>query len=249
MSDRDLEGRIALVTGAAGGIGKAVLATLRASGAVAIGWDITVSDSDTDVRAVDVTDAAAVERGIDAIELSVGELDILVNVAGVLHTARVADTTDSDWHRLFAVNSEGVFIVSRAVTRRMEPRRRGAIVTVSSNAGEVPRIALAAYAASKAAATMFTRCLGLELAHAGIRCNVVAPGSTRTPMLGALLGSEGGESEALHGSGAKFRTGIPLGRIAEPEDIAETVAYLVSDRARHITMSTLLVDGGASLHA
>lgn len=106
---------------------------------------------------------------------------------------------------------------------------------------------MAAYAASKAAAAMFTKCLGLELARSGVRCNVVAPGSTDTAMQRALwTGSDAGQ-RVIDGDPATYRTGIPLGRIAAPEDIADAVAFLASDRARHITMQELYVDGGATL--
>lgn len=106
---------------------------------------------------------------------------------------------------------------------------------------------MAAYAASKAAAAMFTKCLGLELARSGVRCNVVAPGSTDTPMQRALWNGPDAEQRVIDGDPSTYRTGIPLGRIADPADIAETVAFLASDRARHITMQELYVDGGATL--
>jgi 2,3-dihydro-2,3-dihydroxybenzoate dehydrogenase len=126
------------------------------------------------------------------------------------------------------------------------PRGAGAIITVSSNAGGVPRTNMAAYAASKAAATMFTRCLGLELARSGIRCNVVSPGSTGTAMQQVL----GAAPEAvIAGDPGSYRVGIPLGRIADPADIADAVVFLASDQARHITMQDLYVDGGATLRA
>src|SRR5699024_949013 len=102
-----------------------------------------------------------------------------VNVAGVLHHGPAIATSDADWDALFDINAKGVFHVCRALVRHMAARRRGNIVTVSSNAAGIPRHGMAAYAASKAAASMYTRSLGLELAPLGIRCNVVAPGSTR----------------------------------------------------------------------
>jgi len=112
---------------------------------------------------------------------------------------------------------------------------------------------MAAYAASKAAATMFTRCLGLELAEFGIRCNIVSPGSTDTDMQRALWPDDRSEAEAVagvvRGSLPDFRVGIPLGRLAAPADIADAVLFLVSEQARHITMHDLYVDGGATLRA
>ncbi|WP_436527300.1 2,3-dihydro-2,3-dihydroxybenzoate dehydrogenase [Actinoplanes sp. HUAS TT8] len=193
----------------------------------------------------DVTDVDQVQAMVDSVD---GPIDLLVNVAGVLHLGDVVDLADDDWAHTFAVNTTGVFNVSRAVARRMKPRGEGAIVTVSSNAAGVPRAGMAAYAASKAASTMFTKCLGLELAPHGIRCNVVAPGSTDTPMQRALWDGDDA-SAVLTGNPGAFRVGIPLGRIAEPEDVAEAVLFLASDRARHITMHDLYVDGGATLRA
>ena len=128
----------------------------------------------------------------------------------------------------------------------MAARGRGAIVTIGSNAGGVPRMNLAAYAASKAAAAHFMRCLGLELAGQGVRCNVVSPGSTDTGMLRELMG-EAATRDVVQGLPDQFRVGIPLRRIAEPADVAAAVSFLVSDAARHITLQDLYVDGGAGL--
>jgi 2,3-dihydro-2,3-dihydroxybenzoate dehydrogenase len=196
----------------------------------------------------DVTSAAEVEQTVDRVEAELGPITVLAKVAGVLRTGEVVGFTDEDWADTFAVNCGGVFHTSRAVARWMVRRRAGAIVTVSSNAAGIPRSGMAAYAASKAAATHFTKSLGLELAPHGIRCNVVAPGSTDTPMQRALWTGDG-PSEVIAGDPHTFRTGIPLGRLAEPGDIADAVLFLASDRARHITMHDLYVDGGATLRA
>ncbi|GJF28413.1 2,3-dihydro-2,3-dihydroxybenzoate dehydrogenase [Kitasatospora sp. NE20-6] len=246
-ADTELEGRVALVTGAAQGIGAAVAATLAARGAVVVAADRHVPHPG--VTLLDVTDAAAVEDLAERTERETGPIDILVNVAGILRPAAVLDITDDDWARTFAVNTTGVMHTSRAVGRRMAARGRGAVVTVGSNAAGVPRTGMAAYAASKAAATMFTRCLGLELARDGVRCNLVSPGSTHTDMQRSLWADDTAEQRVLDGDPATYRVGIPLGRIADPEDVAEAVAFLVSDRARHITMHDLYVDGGATLRA
>lgn len=257
MRDNGINGRIALVTGASGGIGAAVVAALLDEGATVVATDSSaeslarLTGKHDPARLVaaplDVTDAAAVAALVDRVEAESGPVDILANVAGVLSTTLVADTGLAEWQRVFAVNATGVFLVSQAVAARMQPRRRGVIVTVSSNAAGIPRHGMAAYAASKAASTMFTRCLGLELAPHGIRCNIVAPGSTLTPMQEAMWTDENGPTRVIAGSPGTFRTGIPLGRIAAPEDIADAVVFLASDRARHITMTDLYVDGGATL--
>lgn len=252
--------RVALVTGAAQGIGAAVARALAGSASIAA-LDVNEAGLDslvTELRAsggeatawrADVGDSAAVEAVVERIEREQGPIGILVNVAGILRMAPALSLSDADWAATFAVNTHGVFHVSRAVARRMVPRRTGVIVTVASNASHVPRMQMAAYAASKAASNMFTRCLGLELAQHGIRCNVVSPGSTDTAMQRALWPDERGADAVIAGSPETFRTGIPLRRIADPADIADAVRFLVSDGARHITMHDLCVDGGATLGA
>ncbi|KYF48969.1 2,3-dihydro-2,3-dihydroxybenzoate dehydrogenase, partial [Sorangium cellulosum] len=170
-------------------------------------------------------------------------------VAGVLRVSSALALTDEDWERTFAVNTRGVFNVGRAVARRMVPRRSGSIVTVGSNAARTPRVNMSAYAASKAAAAQWTKCLGLELAQHDIRCNVVSPGSTDTPMQRALWADDRGAEAVIAGNPAAFKLGIPLRRIATAEDVAAAVLFLLSDEARHITMHDLCVDGGATLGA
>ncbi|MFI7532454.1 2,3-dihydro-2,3-dihydroxybenzoate dehydrogenase [Streptosporangium sp. NPDC049376] len=249
MNEPGLSGAVALVTGAARGIGAAVTTALARAGAAVAGVDLLPEpweDRDEKVTRLvaDVTDPARMETVVAEVEDLLGPIGVLVNVAGILRTGAVTDFGEDDWNRVFAVNASGVFHVSRAVARRMVPRRSGTIITVASNAGGVPRMGMAAYAASKAASAMFTRCLGLELAEHGIRCNVVSPGSTETVMQAGL-----DRRSVLEGDPATFRVGIPLGRVAEPADIADAVTFLASDRARHITMQDLYVDGGATLRA
>ncbi|MEV7024330.1 2,3-dihydro-2,3-dihydroxybenzoate dehydrogenase [Kitasatospora sp. NPDC093558] len=262
MLQSELAGTVALVTGAARGIGAAVVRALVAEGAV-----VAAADRDAGALAVlaeespairpyvlDVTDAAAVEAFVASAEARLGPLGALVNVAGILRVGPAVELSDREWADTFAVNSAGVFHTCRAVGRRMAGRGAGAIVTVGSNAAGVPRAGMAAYAASKAAATMFTRCLGLELGRSGVRCNIVSPGSTDTAMQRALWGDDAESAEAarqrvIDGDPAAWRVGIPLGRIAAPADVAEAVLFLVSDRARHVTMHDLYVDGGATLRA
>lgn len=250
------EGRVAFVTGAAGGIGRAVVSALLAEGArvAAFDRDEAVDDllpGESRLRRCrgDVARSADVEAAIAAIEDDWGPIDLGASVAGVLSTTLVCETTDEEWTRVFDVNARGVFHVGRALGRRMQSRRRGAIVTVSSNAAGIPRHAMAAYAASKAAATMFTRCLGLELGPFGVRCNIVAPGSTDTPMQRGMWTPATGAESVIRGSLETFKSGIPLGKLATPEDVAAAVVFLLSDRAAHITMADLYVDGGATLKA
>lgn len=258
---RDSETRLALVTGAAGGIGAAVVRTLAEQGVLVAAVDrhagrlaeetakLAADGLPVTAFAADVTDSAAVDTVVDRIEEDLGPVDYLVNAAGVLRLGEVTACTDEDWTSTFAVNTTGVFHLSRAVVGRMVRRGAGAVVTVASNAAATPRTGMAAYAASKAAAEMFTKSLGLEVARHGIRCNIVAPGSTDTPMLSSMWHDDSGPRATLAGNLDAFRVGIPLGKLARPTDVADAVAYLLSDRASHITLHTLTVDGGAALGA
>lgn len=253
-----IAGKLALVTGAAGGIGEAVVRLLREEGARVIATDHNEtalaarfggSDDGLYPMPLDVTDAAAVDNLVADSEARLGPIDVGVNVAGILANNLVVDTDDAAWRAVFAVNTDGVFHVSRALARVMSPRRRGSLVTVSSNAAGIPRHAMAAYAASKAASTMFTRCLGLELAPLGIRCNIVAPGSTLTPMQTGMWEDASGAERVIAGSLETYKSGIPLGKLATPQDVAHSVLFLLSDQAAHITMADLYVDGGATQRA
>ncbi|MFB8236797.1 2,3-dihydro-2,3-dihydroxybenzoate dehydrogenase [Kitasatospora purpeofusca] len=274
VQQSELAGAVAMVTGAGQGIGAAVTRALVAAGAVVAAVDrnpgpLAELADELSVRPVepapgggasggpvhpyllDVSDAAAVETTVELMESQLGPIGILVNVAGILRVAPAVELTDQDWADSFAVNTTGVFHTTRAIGRRMAERGGGAIVTVGSNAAGVPRTGMAAYAASKAAATMYTRCLGLELGRSGVRCNIVSPGSTDTEMQRGLWQDDAAAAErrVIDGDPTSYRVGIPLGRIAQPADIAEAVTFLVSDRARHITMHDLYVDGGATLRA
>lgn len=246
---------VAVVSGAAQGIGAAVAGALAAQG-----LDVAALDRDATTLAahcatstqlhpypLDVSDSDVVTRGIAQIEAERGPIEYLVNVAGILRVADIADTRDADWLDSFAVNTHGVFFLSRAVARRMRERRRGGIVTVSSNAASTPRMQMGAYAASKAASAQLMRCLGLELAEYGIRCNLVSPGSTDTEMQRRFWRDGAGSAEqVIEGSLPRHRLGIPLRKLATPDDIAQAVLFLLSDAAGHITLQDLVIDGGAT---
>ena len=247
MNMSEFNGKVAVVTGAAHGIGKAVADALGKSGAKVAALDIAFASEGKNQFIVDVADSTAVNKTISAVEHQLGEIDYLVNVAGILRMGSLLEYSDDDWQRTFAVNTTGAFNLCRAVGRRMLPRRRGAIVVVSSNAASVPRLGMGAYAASKAATSQMLKCLGLELAQANIRCNIVAPGSTDTHMQRQLWTEASSAEKVIAGSLENYRLGIPLQRIATPENIASVVLFLLSSNAAHITLESILVDGGATL--
>jgi 2,3-dihydro-2,3-dihydroxybenzoate dehydrogenase len=190
MSFLKIEGKVALVTGGAQGIGESIVRALAESGVVVAAMDRNVTklnritdelkSAGRNVKAyqADVSDCKAVDAVVNLVEQNIGPIEILVNVAGVLHMGLIESISKEDWEETFAINTTGVFNVSRSVSNYMMSREKGAIVTIGSNAVKVPRMAMAVYAASKAATAMFTKCLGLELARYNIRCNTVSPGST-----------------------------------------------------------------------
>ncbi len=251
--------KVAMVTGAAGGIGGAVAAALAARDFTVAAVDaaegrltelvekLTGNGLSVAGYHADVSDSAEVDRTVARIERELGEIGLLVNTAGILRLGAATELSDVDWRAMFAVNVDGVFFCSRAVGERMRRRGAGTIVTVASNAARVPRTRMAGYGATKAAVSALTKTLGLELAGFGVRCNVVSPGSTDTDMLRQLSDGSDVRQAVIDGSPGDYKLGIPLRRVAEPEDIADAVLFLASDRARHVTMQDLCVDGGATL--
>ena len=252
---------VTLVVGAAQGIGRATAETLARAGHRLVLADrnseglrrtAALLDCSVPTCPVDIRDHEAVARVVDSIESEHGPIGYLAHVAGVFTTGSVLDSGLEDWQHMYDVNVTGLLSVLRAVGRAMRERRSGSIVVVGSNSAGVPRMGMGAYGSSKAAADMLVRILGLELAQYGIRANIVAPGSTDTAMQRSLWedpNDDAGARGAIEGDLSQFKVGIPLGRIAEPGDIADAIEFLLSDRARHITMQSLYVDGGATLRA
>lgn len=203
---------------------------------------------------LDLCNSSQVQSCVQKIEKDCGAIDALACVAGILHPGNVLDISEKEWLATFNMNVHGNYYLCRAVASAMRPRKKGAIVAVGSNAARVPRVGMAAYCASKAALTSLIKCLGLELAKDNIRCNIVSPGSTDTAMQTQLLDEADNSiaredfiNSVIKGSLATHRCGIPLGRIAEPSAIADSLVFLLSPQARHITLQDLVVDGGAIL--
>jgi NAD(P)-dependent dehydrogenase (short-subunit alcohol dehydrogenase family) len=236
---RSLDGKVALVTGGASGIGAATVALLRARGATVVAADVADGDG---VEHLDVTDEEAVDALVGRIVAEHGGLDLAANVAGLPGTyGDVAHTDSADWRRTLSVNLDGVFFCLRAELRTMlaaDPPG-GSIVNVASSAGRMGVAGLADYSASKHAVLGLTKSAALEVARAGIRVNAVCPGTVRTPM---LRGFVGGDEALLDKMGRRS----PIGRLGEPEEVAEAVVWLLSDAASLVTGSTLDADGGVA---
>jgi len=254
------EGRVALVTGAGSGIGEGIARALGAAAARVAVTDVNESSAGRVAASIgeakgeahafrmDVRQSGDVEAVIERVELQLGPIDHLVNVAGIVPRRPMFQYTDDDWDDLFHINVRGVFYCLRAVARRMAARRRGAIVTIGSQAGILLRNHLAPYGASKAAASYLTKCLGLEIAGSGVRCNVVNPGTTATPpAIAGWAAGQGSREEMIRGNLANFRAPIPLGKVATTGEVASTVLFLLSEQASHITMEDIVVDGGATM--
>jgi NAD(P)-dependent dehydrogenase (short-subunit alcohol dehydrogenase family) len=231
-----LSGRVALVSGAAGGIGAAVAARLADEGATVVGVDVAPVEGG--IRC-DVTDedscAAAVAQVVDAH----GRLDILANVAGIGTAAAVCDVDPDEWRRIIDVNLTGTFLLSQAAVPALLAST-GCIVNMASVAGLRATPYNAAYCASKGGVILLTKSLAIELAAAGVRVNAVCPASVDTPFLRNFALPEGADLSLF------TRAASPMGRRVEVDEVAAAVAYLVSDDARTISGTTLVIDGAAT---
>ncbi|WP_207767566.1 SDR family oxidoreductase [Arthrobacter glacialis] len=254
------------MTGAASGIGRAcawavhqenhpadvlVLADLDMPGLAELAKDLTGRR----IIAVptDVSDPVSVDILFSLIAERPEPLGAVIHAAGVLATGSALSAGIDAWRRTMAVNADGTFLIVTSAARLLmdSTGANRALVLIGSNAAGVPRASMPLYSASKAAAAALLRCVGLELAPHGIRANTVCPGSTNTAMQRDFWGDDqvAGEQSVLTGDLAQFRVGIPLGRMAQPEDIANAAVFLLSEQARHITMQDIYVDGGATLRA
>lgn len=247
----DFRGRRIWVTGAGRGIGRAVAEGFARLGGEVVGLDRAFPERDYGYRThvLDVGDAAAVRQACAELLAPGQGIDVLASVAGILRLGMIEELSLADWDDSLRINLSGPFYLLRELLPRFRAQRRGAVVAVSSNATRVPRMQMAAYAASKAALTSLIRTAGLELATCGVRCNLVSPGSTDTAMQRGMWADDSGRTRTIAGFPEQFKLGIPLQKIATPEEVANTVLFLASDLASHITLQDIVVDGGATLAA
>ena len=246
MSPGRFAGRRAFVTGAGSGIGAAVARALHAEGAEVVLADARLEPAQAVAAELGGDGggerAAAVQldvRDEDAVRSAVGGrgLDVLVNCAGIGSTTNAPDTPLEVWEDVFAVNARGTFLCCKHVLPGMVERRRGAIVNMASVAGMIGLRNRAAYSASKGAVIALTRALAIDHVADGVRVNAVCPGTVDSPWVRRLVEEVGESLDAL-------RARQPMGRLGEPEEIAEAVLYLAADGAGFVTGTTLTIDGG-----
>ncbi|EPI8438234.1 2,3-dihydro-2,3-dihydroxybenzoate dehydrogenase EntA [Salmonella enterica subsp. enterica] len=251
MTCIDFSDKTVWVTGAGKGIGYATALAFVDAGARVIGFDreFTQENYPFATEVMDVADAAQVAQVCLRVLQKTPRLDVLVNAAGILRMGATDALSVDDWQQTFAVNVGGAFNLFSQTMAQFRRQEGGAIVTVASDAAHTPRIGMSAYGASKAALKSLALTVGLELAGCGVRCNVVSPGSTDTDMQRTLWVSEDAEQQRIRGFGEQFKLGIPLGKIARPQEIANTILFLASDLASHITLQDIVVDGGSTLGA
>ncbi len=240
------DGKIALVTGAARGIGQAIALKLAADGA-----DLALCDLNAEwleetagkvkelgrrveCYSVNVSDGAAVNETVKAIEKEFGQIDVLVNNAGITKDGLLMRMSEDDWDAVLNVNLKGVFLFTKAAMRGMMKKRTGSIVNIASIIGLIGNAGQANYAASKGGVIAFSKSVARELSSRNVRCNAVAPGFIRTAMTDAL-------SEEVQ---QKMLTNIPLNKFGTPEDVANVVAFLAGDASSYVTGQVISTCGG-----
>ncbi|MFT9816139.1 SDR family NAD(P)-dependent oxidoreductase [Lysinibacillus sp. NPDC056185] len=246
-----VEQQVVIVTGAGGGMGKAIIQEQLAKGNIAVGLDLSVASLSDLVQGtfqcfeVNALQEERVNEVFKQVFDKYGRIDGLVNALGIAQSATpLEQVTMDEWNRLMDVNVKSLFITTKAVVPYMKERRTGSIVTIASISAVRPRPGLQAYIASKGAAESFTRALAIELAPFQIRVNTIHPGPADTQMLGQFT-AQGADIEQTKQS--VFVQSVPLGRLVNPSDIAGAVSYLLSEAASVVTGTTLHVDGGRGL--
>ncbi len=245
----DLAGRVAIVTGAGSGIGRAIATRLGRTGAKVALLDLNESAAREAAASIgggaigvrcDVADSASVRAAVAEAERQLGPIDILVNNAGWDKFEPFLKSDEATWDRVIAINLKGVLNCTHAVLPGMVERGHGRIVSIGSDAGRVGSSGEAVYAAAKGGIIAFSKTIAREVARQQINVNVVCPGPTDTPLFAELAGTNERLSDAL-------KRAIPFGRLAEPDEIAAAVEFLCSDDARFITGQTLSVSGGLTM--
>jgi 3-oxoacyl-[acyl-carrier protein] reductase len=261
VSGFDLDGQVAVLTGAGSGIGKATALTLAAAGATVVGGDIdegsvqatadeiTAAGGTARARRTDVTQRSDVDALIDGAKAEFGRVDIVGNIAGVPHNKLVAECSDDEFERILAINLKSVFYGCQAAVRVMGEQGSGNIVNISSGAIDTPAPTLACYGMTKAAVAMLTKTLAWEVGPLGIRVNALAPGVIETNFSRHNFVDDQGEvdPEKLAGYRKRFGAMAPLRRVGTGQDVADAILFLVSDRASFMTGQILRPNGGVAM--
>jgi 3-oxoacyl-[acyl-carrier protein] reductase len=248
LGEKELEllGKVALVTGGAQGIGRAIALLLAQKGADIVVSDINLEKAEGTAKEIeaigrramairtDVANTNDVEHMVQAVLEKFGQIDILVNNAGIARDKLILRMTEEDWDAVLNVNLKGTFNCTKAVIRHMSKQRKGKIVNIASVVGEMGNAGQANYSASKAGVIGFTKTMAREFAQRGINVNAIAPGYIETPMTDVLPEK----------TKAELRRMIPMERLGRPEDVAEAVLFLVSEVSSYITGQVLNVNGG-----
>jgi 2-hydroxycyclohexanecarboxyl-CoA dehydrogenase len=234
--------RVALVTGGARGIGRAIAAQLAEHGRIVAVGDLQEAE-DVGALAVqlDVTDSASVAAAVERVESELGPIEILVNNAGWDEARPFLETDEPFWDRVIEINFKGGLRVTRAVLPGMVERGWGRLVNIGSDAGRVGSSLESVYSGAKGGVIAFTKTIAREVARSGVTANVVCPGPTKTAFLDRIAG-EGGERLV-----ESLERAVPMRRLGEPEDVAAAVAFLASEEAGYITGQTLSVSGGLTM--
>ena len=236
------QGKKALVTGAAGGIGKSLVRKLRAEGASVAITDITISNVEAEAHFLgDLSTAQFCDELPSKARDALGGLDILINNAGIIRRGKITEATDDDFKSTMAVNIEAPFRLCRATIPILAKNGGGSIVNIASCWGLSPGPDHPIYIMSKAALASFTQCLGRDHAHQNIRVNAVCPNEVNTPMIRSGFSIRGLDPEKAI---KELNNTVPLGRIAEPDDISDVILFLASDEARYMCGSLVEVNGG-----
>jgi len=247
-----LDGKVALVTGGARGIGRAICEAYAAEGAKVVVADVLVDEAQSTADAIggmavsmDLTDLASIGSGVSVVKGAFGGIDVLVNNAGIFNMASIDKITVEDYRRQYDVNVGGTLFAMQAVVPLMKERGAGAIINFSSQAGRRGEANVTLYCSTKAAVISITQSMAKELAADNIRVNAVAPGVIATDMWDVVDAQFAEyENKALGQKKREVGEAVPLGRMGDPKDVADPCVFLASDEARYITGQTLNVDGG-----